>query len=173
MFPLAKATGLTVTDWQDVIFVNQAGRWFWNEADGSYKFFAAAMAAGLMRRLACTGCRGRRNVVAAPSGQRGSPCAGCDSARRKRGILFCQMAVDFRPGITRHSGLRPRFRNRQTGRAGVLHSECMQGNRIVCHDSKLIYITIVLLLQVEIQLNFNCPTLLMRINVAPRGKPLN
>jgi len=44
MFRLAKATGLTVTDWQDVIFVNQAGRRFWNEADGSYKFFAAAMA---------------------------------------------------------------------------------------------------------------------------------
>jgi urocanate reductase len=44
MFRLAKATGLTVEDWQDVIFVNQAGRRFWNEADGSYKFFAAAMA---------------------------------------------------------------------------------------------------------------------------------
>jgi urocanate reductase len=44
MFHLAKATGLTVADWQDVIFVNQAGRRFWNEADGSYKFFAAAMA---------------------------------------------------------------------------------------------------------------------------------
>jgi len=44
MFHLAKATGLTVVDWQDVIFVNQAGRRFWNEADGSYKFFAAAMA---------------------------------------------------------------------------------------------------------------------------------
>src|SRR5258708_23695869 len=44
MFHLAKATGLTVQDWQDVIFVNQAGRRFWNEADRSYKFFAAAMA---------------------------------------------------------------------------------------------------------------------------------
>ncbi len=44
MFHLAKATGLTVQDWQDVIFVNQAGRRFWNEVDGSYKFFAAAMA---------------------------------------------------------------------------------------------------------------------------------
>src|SRR6202162_5440688 len=44
MFHLARATGLTVEDWQDVIFVNQAGRRFWNEADGSYKFFAAAMA---------------------------------------------------------------------------------------------------------------------------------
>jgi urocanate reductase len=44
MFHLAKATGLTVQDWQDVIFVNHAGRRFWNETDGSYKFFAAAMA---------------------------------------------------------------------------------------------------------------------------------
>jgi urocanate reductase len=44
MFHLAKATGLTVADWQDLIFVNQAGRRFWNEADGSYRFFAAAMA---------------------------------------------------------------------------------------------------------------------------------
>src|SRR5260370_8466566 len=44
MFHLARATGLTVEDWQDVIFVNQAGRRFWNEADGSYKFFAAGMA---------------------------------------------------------------------------------------------------------------------------------
>jgi urocanate reductase len=44
MFHLAKATGLTVQDWQDVIFVNHAGRRFWDETDGSYKFFAAAMA---------------------------------------------------------------------------------------------------------------------------------
>jgi urocanate reductase len=44
MFHLAKATGLTVEDWQNLIFVNQTGRRFWNEADGSYKFFAAAMA---------------------------------------------------------------------------------------------------------------------------------
>ncbi len=44
MFHLARATGLTVEDWQDVIFVNQMGRRFWNEVDGSYKFFAAAMA---------------------------------------------------------------------------------------------------------------------------------
>ncbi len=43
MFPLAKATGLTVGDWQNLIFVNQNGRRFWNEVDGSYKFFSAAM----------------------------------------------------------------------------------------------------------------------------------
>jgi succinate dehydrogenase/fumarate reductase flavoprotein subunit len=44
MFHLARATGLTVEDWQNLIFVNQTGRRFWNEVDGSYKFFAAAMA---------------------------------------------------------------------------------------------------------------------------------
>jgi urocanate reductase len=44
IFNLAKATGLTVEDWQNLIFVNQTGRRFWNEVDGSYKFFAAAMA---------------------------------------------------------------------------------------------------------------------------------
>ena len=44
MFPHAKATGLTVKDWQDLIMVNQFGKRFWNEVDGSYKFFNAAMA---------------------------------------------------------------------------------------------------------------------------------
>jgi urocanate reductase len=44
LFPLAKATGLTVSDWQNMIFVNQNGQRFWNEVDGSYRFFAAAMA---------------------------------------------------------------------------------------------------------------------------------
>jgi succinate dehydrogenase/fumarate reductase flavoprotein subunit len=43
MFPLAKATGLTVSDWQDMIFVDENGKRFWNEVDGSYRFFAAAM----------------------------------------------------------------------------------------------------------------------------------
>ena len=43
MFPLARATGLTVRDWQNMIFVNQNGKRFWNEVDGSHKFFAAAM----------------------------------------------------------------------------------------------------------------------------------
>src|SRR6266481_2374167 len=31
LFPLAKATGLTVGDWQNMIFVNQNGQRFWNE----------------------------------------------------------------------------------------------------------------------------------------------
>jgi len=44
MFRLARATGLTVRDWQNLIMVNQNGKRFWNEADGSHDFFAAAMA---------------------------------------------------------------------------------------------------------------------------------
>ena len=44
MFPQAKATGLTVKDWQDLIMVNQFGKRFWDEGDGSYNFFNAAMA---------------------------------------------------------------------------------------------------------------------------------
>ena len=43
IFHLAKATGLTVSDWQNMIFVNQTGKRFWNEVDVSYDFFAAAM----------------------------------------------------------------------------------------------------------------------------------
>ena len=44
IFDLARASGLTVGDWQDVILVNQTGRRFWNELDSRYDFFAAAMA---------------------------------------------------------------------------------------------------------------------------------
>ena len=44
VFDLARASGLTVVDWQDLIFVNQTGRRFWNELDPRYDFFAAAMA---------------------------------------------------------------------------------------------------------------------------------
>ena len=44
IFHLARASGLTVVDWQDLIFVNQIGRRFWNEVDSRYDFFAAAMA---------------------------------------------------------------------------------------------------------------------------------
>jgi succinate dehydrogenase/fumarate reductase flavoprotein subunit len=44
IFHLAKATGLTVGDWQNMILVNQTGKRFWNEVDVSYDFFAAAMA---------------------------------------------------------------------------------------------------------------------------------
>jgi urocanate reductase len=44
IFHLARATGLTVANWQDVIMVNQTGKRFWNELDGSYNFIAAAMA---------------------------------------------------------------------------------------------------------------------------------
>jgi succinate dehydrogenase/fumarate reductase flavoprotein subunit len=44
VFPLARATGLTVEDWQNTILVNQFGQRFWNEMDGSHKFFNAALA---------------------------------------------------------------------------------------------------------------------------------
>ena len=44
IFDLARASGLTVIDWQDLILVNQTGRRFWNEVDARYDFFAAAMA---------------------------------------------------------------------------------------------------------------------------------
>ena len=44
IFDLARASGLSVVDWQNLIFVNQIGRRFWNEVDARYDFFAAAMA---------------------------------------------------------------------------------------------------------------------------------
>jgi urocanate reductase len=43
IFHLCKATGLTVTDWQEAILVNQTGRRFWNELGSSFDFIAAAM----------------------------------------------------------------------------------------------------------------------------------
>ena len=44
VFDLARASGLTVVDWQDLILVNQTGRRFWNEMASQYEYFAAAMA---------------------------------------------------------------------------------------------------------------------------------
>ncbi len=44
IFNLARASGLTIGNWQDVILVNQHGRRFWNEQDARYDFFAAALA---------------------------------------------------------------------------------------------------------------------------------
>ena len=44
MFKFARATGLTVKDWQNLVMVNDTGHRVWNEADGSYDFFAACMA---------------------------------------------------------------------------------------------------------------------------------
>ena len=43
IFHLAKATGLTVTDWQEAILVNQFGKRFWNELDSCYDFINAAL----------------------------------------------------------------------------------------------------------------------------------
>jgi urocanate reductase len=43
MFDRAGATGLSVEDFQDLILVNQIGRRFWNEVDGSYNFLNACL----------------------------------------------------------------------------------------------------------------------------------
>ena len=43
IFHLCKATGLTVTDWQEAILVDQTGKRFWNELDSSYDFINAAL----------------------------------------------------------------------------------------------------------------------------------
>lgn len=43
VFERAGASGLTVTDWQNVILVNQLGRRFWNETEDNYEFLAAAL----------------------------------------------------------------------------------------------------------------------------------
>ena len=43
IFPLARATGLKVTDWQDLILVNQVGRRFWDETQTGYDFSNAAL----------------------------------------------------------------------------------------------------------------------------------
>ena len=44
VFDRARASGLTMTDWQSAIMVNQAGLRFWDETDGGHDFYAAAMA---------------------------------------------------------------------------------------------------------------------------------
>jgi len=44
IFHLCKATGLTVTDWQEAILVNQFGKRFWNELDSGYDYINAALA---------------------------------------------------------------------------------------------------------------------------------
>jgi urocanate reductase len=43
MFEQARASGLTVMDWQDIILVNQLGQRFWNEEEDSYNFLAACL----------------------------------------------------------------------------------------------------------------------------------
>jgi flavocytochrome c len=43
MFPQAGASGLTIHSYQNLIFVNQVGKRFWNEMDESYAFRHAAL----------------------------------------------------------------------------------------------------------------------------------
>ena len=44
IFPLARASGLTVADWQDAIMVNRRGQRFYNKLADDYEFYAAALA---------------------------------------------------------------------------------------------------------------------------------
>ena len=95
IFHLCKATGLTVTDWQEAILVNQFGQRFWNELDSSYDFINAALGnhgdhdqaerrrsdLGDLRRR----CRGAAEVEA--------EAAACRSRR-----LFLQRRHDLRAG---------------------------------------------------------------------------
>lgn len=44
IFDRARASGLTIFNWQDAILVNQIGQRFWDETDNSYDYFAACLA---------------------------------------------------------------------------------------------------------------------------------
>lgn len=43
VFPQVRGSGLTVSDFQNVILVNQVGERFWNELDNSFAFFTACL----------------------------------------------------------------------------------------------------------------------------------
>ena len=43
MFDRARASGLTILDWQDAILVNQTGKRFYNELESGYEFFSACL----------------------------------------------------------------------------------------------------------------------------------
>ena len=43
IFGRARASGLTILDWQDAILVNQTGRRFYNELESDYEYFAACL----------------------------------------------------------------------------------------------------------------------------------
>ena len=43
IFDRARASGLTILDWQDAILVNQTGQRFYNELEGGYEYFAACL----------------------------------------------------------------------------------------------------------------------------------
>ena len=106
MFQQARATGLTVRDWQNMIFVNQNGKRFWDETDGSHGFFTprwritatrpsstAAARSGRSSTLtlspARNGSRSRRTstvtaISSAPTPSRSSPPASRTLTRRRR-----------------------------------------------------------------------------------------
>jgi urocanate reductase len=43
LFPMVRASGLSIRSFMDLIFVNQAGQRFWNEMDNSYAFLSACL----------------------------------------------------------------------------------------------------------------------------------
>jgi len=43
MFDRARASGLTILDWQDAILVNQTGKRFYNELESGYEYFSACL----------------------------------------------------------------------------------------------------------------------------------
>ena len=95
IFHLCKATGLTVTDWQEAILVNQNGQRFWNELDSSYDYLDAAMGYHgdtnkLQRRRADLGDLRRRRGGAAE--------VEAASRRTSTRRLFLQRRHDLRAG---------------------------------------------------------------------------
>ena len=74
IFHLAKATGLTVTDWQEAILVDQNGKRFWNELDSSYDFINAALGhKATATSSTAAGRSGRSSTPTRWRGRSGSP----------------------------------------------------------------------------------------------------
>ena len=48
IFPLVGASGIPVTDWQNVILVNMLGQRFWDETKSDYDFLSAAMSSVIL-----------------------------------------------------------------------------------------------------------------------------
>lgn len=58
VFDRARASGLTVSNWQDLILVNQVGKRFWSEVDSRWDAFMQTTAAGRDFIQACLGTNG-------------------------------------------------------------------------------------------------------------------
>ena len=95
MFKFARATGLTVKDWQNVVMVNDRGRRFWNEVDELLRLLRRGD--GLERR---SGEAQRRR---ADLGDLRRRCGGAremehQAAQRRSGRLVLQRRHDRRAG---------------------------------------------------------------------------